>query len=132
MRNLILALALILTGCATHVGGRANYREITIAKHWVNAQHIMAEYTNNKSYDVPYAIFTWKFDDKAVHLTDGEELRLGLGNFNPLTMEIFIAIPYITSNVIEHEACHAILFVLGDRRFVEYCHESARPWVTYD
>jgi hypothetical protein len=125
-----IALALVLTGCAAKVGGRANYRELTVAAKWAQAQYWLAERTNGHSYEVPYAMFTWKFDDKPIRLVDENTgaIALGLGYFDPSKQEIFIALPFVPGHVIEHEACHAILFSLGDDGWSDYCHHPDRPW----
>jgi hypothetical protein len=119
----------VLTGCAAKVGGRANYRELTVAGRWAQAQYWLAERTDGHSFEVPYAMFTWKFKDEPVRWVDDDgSLKFGLGYFNPVDQEIFIALPFVPGHVIEHEACHAILFVLGDDGWVDYCHEPERPW----
>ena len=129
-RIAVALLAIMLVGCAAKVGGRKNYKELTIAQHWAHAQYMLASYTNGASYDVPYAMFTWKFKTEPVHVvrSDGSEFW-GSGYFNWVDMEILIVLQSVPGQVIEHEACHAILFVLGDPTFVSYCHDPARPWI---
>ncbi len=129
MRNFVLALLLTLVGCAAHVGGRANYRELTVAKHWTNAQRLLAERTRYRSFDVPYGIINWKFSKDPVRLYEEDgSFKLGMGYFDPVTMEIFISLPSIPGLTVEHEACHAILFLLHDPGWITYCHDPARPW----
>jgi hypothetical protein len=105
-----------------------NYRELTVGQHWATAQYWLAEYTGGHSYDVPYGIFSWKFEDNAIHIEQEGSIMFVLGHFDPVRMEITISLPFVPAHVIEHEACHAILFVLGDDNWVEYCHAPARPW----
>ena len=129
-RIAIALLAVMLAGCAVKVGGRANYRELTVAQAWTRTQVELAERTNGGSLKVPYALFTWKFGYAPVRLEQPDgSIMMGLGYFNPMELEIFITIPAVPGQVIEHEACHAILFVLGDREFVNYCHDPRRSWL---
>ncbi len=124
-----IVLAFSLLGCAAKVGGRANYRELTVAKHWTSAQRMLAGRTGNRSFAVPYAILSWKFSQEPVKLYNEDgSFQLGMGYFNPSKMEVFISLPSIPGLTIEHEACHAILFLLHDPGWITYCHDPARPW----
>jgi hypothetical protein len=105
-----------------------NYRELVIGQRWAVAQCWLSEYTGGHSYDVPYGIFDWDFKSNAIHIEEEDSIMFVLGHFNPVDMKITIALPFVPTHVVEHEACHAILFVLGDSAWVEYCHAPERPW----
>ena len=120
LRTTILSLLLFLfTACAPMIPAR----EFQINRFWRAAQEKLAFRTNGASYEVPSSMFRWRWVDHV--FTCGDTWAIGC--FDAKLKEN--GTPLITVYkpaqlfVIEHEACHGILFALGDSQWACHCHD---------
>jgi len=94
-----------------------------VERYWKRAQIQLNEYTQGYSLEVPHDIFRWYFVEEPFkcELNEEGEQDWCYGLFDPRDwsdIKIIIAQDHLP--IIEHESCHAILFVLGR---TDVCHD---------
>jgi hypothetical protein len=128
MKRIATGLALLaLVGCATHrLPASQTY---LIQWYWHQAQAALASYTHGASYQVSHGLVRWRTFNGPFTCGGGPPTAGGCFYATPNGLQIdYIA---YMPHIIEHEACHAILFVLNNPKWGSHCH-SLYPTEAYE